>query len=321
MPLRRRQLLAAPLAAPGLARAQPAFPNRAVTWLNPSAPGGVLDVGARTMAPRMSDMLGQPVVVENRPGAGGVPAAEACLRAPADGHTLFFGNFATFAIAPLLMPRLSFDAERDFRPVQGVGASFNLVLCGADQPYRSLDALIAHARANPERVTYAAGTGSGQHAAAALFAQATGLRLTHVAYSAFAQMLNDVATGRVDLFFDYPLSSLPQVREGKLRALAVNAPERLAIAPEVPTMRELGVSGAELYGWSGIYVPAAVPDAAVARLAAATVAALETPELRKLFDSTGTVPWPQMDASRMRAQLAEEIPRMRQLLGGSAIGR
>jgi tripartite-type tricarboxylate transporter receptor subunit TctC len=139
--------------------------------------------------------------------------------------------------------------------------------------------------------------------------------LTHVAYTTFAQMMNDVAAGRVDLFFDYPLSSLPHVRDGKVRALAINAPERLAIAPEIPTTAEAGVKGAELYGWSGIYVPADVPQPAVAKLAAATVEALNTPEVKRLFDETGTVLWAHMDAARMRQALAEEIPRMKQLIG------
>ena len=320
MRIARRHLIAAGLALPLAGRAEAGFPSRPITWINPGPPGGVLDVAARLMSQKMSEVLGQPVVVENRPGAAGLPAAEACLRAPADGHTLFFGNFATFAIAPLLLP-MGFDAERDFRPVQGIGASYNLVLCGAGQPYRTLQDLLTAARATPDRITYAAPTGGGAHAAGALFAQASGTRLTHVAYTNFGQMMADVATGRVDLSFDYPASSMPQVRDGKLRVLAVNAPARLAVLPDVPTTAECGVPGAELSGWSGIYVPAAVPDATVARLAAATVAALGTPEARHLFESTGTVPWPEMDAARMRVQLAEDIPRMRQVLGGVGLGR
>jgi len=316
MRLSRRRLVAFALATPAIAGAEAAFPWRPISWLIPSPPGSVLDIGARLLSQKMSEVLGQPVVVETRPGAGGVIAAEACLRAPADGHTMFFGNFATFAIAPLLLPRIPYDAERDFRPVQGIGASFNVLVCGAGQPYGTLPELIAHARANPEKVTFAAGTGSGPHAAALLFAQASGTRLTHVPYANFSQMLNDVATGRVDLVFEYPLSALPQVRDGKLRALAVNAPARLTVVPDVPTLGELGVTGAELYGWSGIYVPAAVPDGAVAQLAAAAVAALGIPEVRRLFDASGTVPWAEMDAVRMRTQLAAEIPRMRRLLGG-----
>jgi len=315
MAITRRTVLAASLAAPTAALAQAGFPSRPITWMNPSAPGGVLDVAGRLIAQKMTEVLGQQVLVENRPGAGGVPAAEACLRQPHDGHAMFFGNFATFAIVPLIIPNISYDATRDFQPVNGIGASFNLVLTGADRPWKTLDALIAFAKANPERVTYAAGTGSGQHAAAALFAHATGTKLTHVAYRDFAQMMNDVSAGRVDLFFDYPLSSLPHVRDGKVRALAINAPERLVIAPEIPTTGELGVKGAELYGWSGIYVPSAVPQPVVAMLAAATVKALRTPEVRKLFDDTGTVLWDHMDAAKMRTALAEEIPRMKELIG------
>jgi tripartite-type tricarboxylate transporter receptor subunit TctC len=314
---RRRAILAgvaAPFIFPGAARAQ-GFPNRQITWVVPGGPGSVLDIGARVIAQKMAGSLGQTVVIDNRPGAGGTVAAEAVLRQPPDGHTLFYGNFATFAIAPLLIPNIGYDARRDFQPVNGVGASANIAVCAPNRPYRTLRELVAHAKANPEQVTFAAGVGSGQHAAAALFAHVAQVKLTMVPYNNFSQALNDVAAGRVDLYFDYPLSSLPYVRDGKLRALAVNADQRLAIAPEIPTVAEAGVPGAELLGWAGIYVPSAVPEPVARKLAVAAVAALETPEVRHLFDSTGTILWPHMDAAKMRHVLEEEIPRMRELIG------
>ena len=318
MAIGRRQAIlagvAAPFVAPGLARAQ-SFPTRSINWIIPGGPGSVLDVGARLVAQKMSETLGQTVLVDNKLGAGGTVAAMAALAAPQDGHTLFFGNFATFAIAPLLIPNISYDAVRDFQPVNGIGASHNIVVCAPDRPYRTLRDLVAWGKANPEKLTFAAGIGSGQHAAAALFAHVAGVKMTLVPYANFSQALNDVAAGRVDLFFDYPLSCLPYVRDGKLRALAVNGLEPLAIARDIPTIGAEGVPGAELFGWSGIYVPSAVPAATVERLRQATVHALGTPEVKRLFDSTGTVLWPDYGPARMRQMLAEEIPRMRELIG------
>ena len=297
------------------AAAAEAFPTRPITWVVPGGPGSVLDVAARLMAAKMSTGFGQGVVIDNRLGAGGTVAAEHAVRAAPDGHTVFFGNFATFAIAPLLVPNLRYDARRHFLPVQGIAASANIVVTAPGSPFASIPALIAHARANPGRVTYGAGIGSGQHAAGALFAQVAGLDLTLVPYVNFAQALADTVAGRLDLMFDYPLSTMPHVRDGTLRALAVNANERLAIASEVPTMAEAGLAGAELLGWSGLYVPARTPDGVVARLAEATRAALADREVKALFDSTGTIGWGGVDGPALGLALDAEIPRMRQLIG------
>ncbi|MCB4821184.1 Bug family tripartite tricarboxylate transporter substrate binding protein [Roseicella aerolata] len=312
----RRAALAAAamLAGQGHARAQD-FPNRTITWIVPGGPGAVLDVAARLIATKLSPRLGQSVVIENRLGAGGTAAAEAAARAAPDGHTLFFGNFATFAIAPLLIPNLRYDARRDFAPVHGVGGSPNILVTGMGRPWRGIPELIAHARANPGKVTYAAAVASGQHVAATLFAEVAGLDLALIPYNNFSQALNDLAAGRVDLCFDYPLSSLPYVRDGRLRALAINAGQRLAIAPEVPTLAEAGLPGAELLGWSGIYVPVRTPPAVIARLATAIRGALREPEVKALFDNTGTFLWDQVDASRLAQALEEEIPRMQRLIG------
>lgn len=305
---------AAALAMPVPSLAQ-GFPNRTITWVVPGGPGSVLDVAARLIAMKMGPRLGQSVVVDNRLGAGGTAAAEFAARSAPDGHTLFFGNFATFAIAPLLIPNLRYDARRDFAPVHGIGASANIAVTGMGRPWKSILDLIAFARANPGKVTYAASIGSGQHAAAALFVEKAAIALTHIPYNNFGQALNDLAADRVDLCFDYPLSSLPYVRDKRLRALAVNAGERLAIAPEVPTLAEAGLPGAELLGWSGLYVPARTPAAVVARLAAVTREALREPDVRALFDNTGTILWDAVDAAGLAQALEEEIPRMRHLIG------
>lgn len=312
MPRITRRLALATLAAPSLARAD-TFPTRPVTWIVPGAPGSVLDVGARLIAVKMAAVLGQNVVVDNKIGAGGTIGTEAAARAAPDGYTVFYGNFAVFAIAPLLFPNLRYDAQRDFVPIHGIAASANIVVAAPGR-YRDIAALIAAAKARPDEITYAGGVGSGQHAAAALFAQVAGVRMTLVPYSSTTQALTDIAAGRVDVMFDYPLSSLPFVRDGRLRALAVNAPERLAIAPEIPTLADAGLRGAELLGWAGLYAPARTPPAAIARLAEATRVALRDPDVIKLFDSTGTILWGDVDAAKLAAALDAEIPRMRSLI-------
>ena len=164
-------------------------------------------------------------------------------------------------------------------------------------------------------MTYGASIGSGQHAAAALFLEKAQVEMTLIPYNNFGQVLNDLAAERVDLYFDYPLSSLPYVRDNRLRALAVNAGARLAIAPEVPTLAEAGLPGAELLGWSGVYVPARTPPAVVARLGEAIRSALREPDVRALFDNTGTILWDTVGPAELARALEEEIPRMRHLIG------
>ncbi len=316
---RRTILAGGALALPALrARAGEEYPARSITWVVPGGPGSVLDVAARLIALKLGIVLGQSVVIDNRMGAGGTVAAEHAARSAPDGYTLFFGNFATFAIAPLLIPGLRYEARRDFAPVHGIAASPNIVISGLKQPFASIPALIEYAKRHPGRVTYGASIGSGQHAAGALFAQAAGVELTLIPYSNFSQALNDTVAGRLDLMFDYPLSSLPHVRDGKLRALAVNAGERLAIAPDVPTLAETGLSGAELLGWSGLYLPARTPPAILARLAEATHRALRDREVKALFDSTGTILWDGVDGPALGRALEEEIPRMQRLIGPAA---
>jgi tripartite-type tricarboxylate transporter receptor subunit TctC len=320
----RRAALAAAAASlvwHGTARAE-RYPIHALTWVVPGAPGTALDVTARRVAGKMAQLLGQSVLIDNRPGAGGTIAAQYAARAAPDGYTLFSGNLATFAIAPMLTPDLRYDPQRDFLPVHGIGASANIVVSGFNRPWHSITELVAHARADPGKVTCAVAIGTGSHVAAALFAQVAQVELTLVPYTNFAAALNDTAAGRVDFGFDYPLSSLPYIQDGRLRALAVNAGERLPITPNVPTLAEIGLPGAEVLGWTGLYVPARTPASIIARIAEVAREVLHDRDVKVLFESTGTILWSEVDAGRLSALLAGEIPRMRLLIGqGGALGR
>jgi tripartite-type tricarboxylate transporter receptor subunit TctC len=315
---RRRLLLAGPAlpaAALPLPASAQAFPARRVVWVVPSAAGGILDAGARLIGPKMGARLGQPVVVENRPGAGGTIGAEYVARAAPDGYTFLYGTQNTHAVAPLLYPNLRYDPERDFVPVWGVGAAVNLLVANPALPVRDVAELVARAKARPGDINFAStGVGTGQHMAGELFQQVARVRFTHVPYAGFQQALNDLTAGRMDIMFDYSLTSLPHVREGRLRAVAVTATERLAVAPEVPTIGEAGVPGAEMMGWAGLYVPARTPRPMVDRLADAAAAALRDQAMVELFDRTGTVLWADKSGDDMRRVLAEEIPRARELI-------
>jgi tripartite-type tricarboxylate transporter receptor subunit TctC len=321
MPAPRRQAL---LAAAGMVAAPAAargawLPSRPVHWVVPAPPGAVIDVIARLLAQEMGRQLGQTVVVENRVGAAGVLAAEHVARAAPDGHTLFAGNLVTFAIAPLLFRGLRWDARRDFVALNGIGAAPAVLLVQARQPWRSAAEFVAAHRDPALPLTYAGMTASGQHLTGALFGKATGLPMTLVPFGNGPQALTEVATGRVDLVFEYLLAAKSLLDSGQLRALGVAGPERLAALPEVPTLAEQGIPGAELLAWTALHVPAATPPPVRATLARALRAALRGTEARALFDRTATMMWDGMDAGAMAAVLEADIPRMRDLVERAAL--
>ncbi|MEN0074335.1 MAG: tripartite tricarboxylate transporter substrate binding protein [Paracraurococcus sp.] len=314
----RRCLLAAPALLAGAARADPNFPARPLTWIVPFAAGGINDTSARMLAQRMGDHLGQPVVVENRPGAGGTIGAEAVARSAPDGHTLLYGSQGPIAAAPAMLRNLRYDPLRDLAPVNGIGASPHLIITAPQQPWRSLAELVAAARARPEGLTYASpGIGTSPHLAAEGLMQATGTRLVHAPYANGTQALNDVISGRIEVMWDYPLTSMAHVREGRLRALAVTDAQRVRLAPEVPTVAEAGLPGAEALPWAALFVAGRSPEPAIARLAGALRAAMAEPRVQEFFDGTATVLWPQMDAPALRGFLAEELPRVAGLIARS----
>jgi tripartite-type tricarboxylate transporter receptor subunit TctC len=315
-------LVATASTSPALAQSAPGLawlPNRSITWIVPGGPGSVLDVGARLIGQKMAPVVGQQVLVDNRMGAGGTIAAALAARAAPDGHTVFYGNIAVFGLAPFLYRNLAWDGRRDFVPIHGIGAAANIVVANPDRPWKTIPELVAWSKANPGRVNFAGGAGSFQQLAAELFVSVTGVQWTFVPYANTVQALTDIAAGRVDLIFDYALSSLPFVRDGRLRALGFNAKERLAAAPEVPTLDEQGVKGAELEGWAGVYAPARTPQPVIDKLAEAVRVALRDQDVINLFNSTGTILWPDEDGPKLARRLDEDIPRMQALVARTGI--
>lgn len=269
------------------AQADASYPSKPITLVVTYPPGGGADAMARLIAPKLSEALGQSVIVENKPGAGGQIGAAAVAKAPADGYTLML-DASSFAVNPALYPKLPYDTLKAFKPIGVVALFPNVVLVNSGFPAQNVAELIAIARKSKGAVSFASsGNGSAQHLAGALFESATGVDMVHVPYRGGGPALNDVIGGQVPLFFGNLASTLQHIQGGRLRALAVTSSKRSAILPGVPTLSEAGVKGAEIHEWNAIFVPAATPPAIVSKLAAAFQRALETPEVSQRVAQLG----------------------------------
>jgi len=260
-------LLIGLLAACSAAMAQTGYPSKAVTLVVPFPAGGALDIVARALADEMRKHLGQPVIVENRPGAGGTLGTGLVARAAPDGYTMLLGSVATHAIGPGVYRSLSYDALKDFAPITQVTASPLLVASSATLKAATLPELLAAARAQPGKLNYAStGNGTAVHLAGELLKSAANLDVVHVPYKGGGEAITALMTGEAAYMVVNVELVLPQVRGGKARALAVTGNRRLATLPDVPTLREAGVAGADVTTWFGLFAPAGTPKAAVDRL-------------------------------------------------------
>ena len=290
MPLHRRALLAAPLLlAPRLLHAQAGFPDRPVRLVVPFAPGGNSDTVARVMAPKLSERLGQPVVVENRAGAAGNVAATAFARAKPDGTTIFLGSNGPLTVNPVIQANLGYDPARDFAPVGLFVRTPNVLAVHRSVPAKTLAELIALSRSAPGSIsTGSSGTGSTSHLAIESFNAATGAGLQHVPYGSGGAMAPDLIAGNIKAGMTEISTALPLHREGAVRILATGSAGRLAVAPEVPSFEEAGVPGFRAAAFIGIVVPAGTPAEVVATLAAAVGAAVADPANRQRLEEMGS---------------------------------
>jgi tripartite-type tricarboxylate transporter receptor subunit TctC len=286
--LRRALAWIALAAAAGAAWAQ-AWPARPVRLVAPYAAGGPIDVSARLLAGKLQEALGQPVVVENRPGAGGNLGVELVAKSAPDGHTLVIGAIATHAINPTLMGSVPYDPIRDFRHVALMVQVPNVLVVNLDLPAKSVKELVALARERPGRLDFASGsTGSTGHLAGELFKQMTGTFMVHIPYKGAAPAVLDLVAGRVHLMFDNLASALPHIRAGKVRALAVTTRRRSGFLPELPTLDESGLRGFDMTTWWGVMAPAKTPQPVVERLNAEVLKALEAPEVKERLRAMGS---------------------------------
>ena len=270
--------------------AQP-YPSRPIRVIVPFVPGGNVDITARTVAPALGDALGQPVVVENRPGAAGMVGAQAMMSSPADGYTLMMGSNSSLAVAPNLYASWPYDPIKGIAPISNLAITPFVLVVRLGLPAQSLAEFVKLAKEKPGRLSMASGgNGSSNHLVGELFQMMTGLKLSHVPYKGTGAALVDLAGGQVDLLFDQASSTVPNVRGGKIRALAVAASSRQSALPDTPTFAEAGLRDFEIDNFTGLVGPAGMPLDAVARVHAAAVKALATPQVRERFASLGVQP-------------------------------
>ncbi|ANN72164.1 Bug family tripartite tricarboxylate transporter substrate binding protein [Bordetella bronchialis] len=291
----------------GIPAAHAAYPERPVRIIVGFSPGGPTDVVARGFASYASQALGQPFVVENKPGANTILAAEAVAKAPADGYTLLFGATNHTMIPALYSARVKFDALGSFTPVCTVAVSPTVLVVGPAMAVTTLDGFMTKLKAEPGRHTFATpGTGSSGHFFTEQFLRLTGTAMNHIPYKGAAQAVSDLMGGQVDSSFATLGSVLPQVQSGKLTALAVAAPQRLPQLPRVPTFEQAGVRGFSADAWYGVLAPAGLPDEARQRLEQAATAYAGAAETAKSLDALGMQPRPACGEA-FRAQMAREI--------------
>ncbi|MFJ4288709.1 Bug family tripartite tricarboxylate transporter substrate binding protein [Cupriavidus sp. NPDC089707] len=272
-------------AAPG-----DSYPSRPIRFVVPYAAGGTTDLVARTVGQRVGEKLGQPVVIENRPGAGGNVGMDAVAKAAPDGYTIGFGAISTNALNPHIYKQVPFDPRKDFTAISLLGTSTIVLEVSPALPVKTVKELVAYAKANPGLTYATAGTGTSMHLAGALFAQMTQTSLTHAPYKGSSPAINDMLGGHISVMFDNLPASLPHIQAGKLRALAVAGKQRAPSLPDVPTLAEAGLQGYAVEPWFGVYGPANLPAPVVQALNSAFVEALARVDVREKLGQAGFNP-------------------------------
>jgi tripartite-type tricarboxylate transporter receptor subunit TctC len=282
-----RPLLATALALAAVAAQAQAWPTKPIKLVVSYPPGGTLDAVARIVATPLSQRLGQPVVVDNRAGAGGAIGGDLVAKSAPDGYTVLL-DASNHAQNPALRSKMPFDTLRDLAPVSLLVKVPNVLVVNPATTIKTVQDLIAQARARPGEINFASsGNGSAQHLAAEQFSAMAGVRMTHVAYKGGGPALTDVMAGQVPVFFGSLASSLAYIQAGKLRAVAVTGKARAAVLPQLPTVAEAGLPGYEVYEWNAVFVPTGTPAAVTERLSKELAAVLQEPEVRQRLEATG----------------------------------
>jgi tripartite-type tricarboxylate transporter receptor subunit TctC len=275
---------------PGPAAAQ-AWPSKPIKWIVPFAPGGTTDILARTIGEKLALALGQPVVIENRPGARGGVGAELTAKSPPDGYTIIGGTISTHAINASLYQKLPYDPVKDFVAITLIARVPNMLVVTSSLPVKDVPELIALLKANPGKYSFASsGNGTSQHLSGELFKAQAGVDMQHIPYKGSPPALADVVGGQVAMTFDNITTAWPLAKGGKLKALAVTTAKRSSIAPEVPTLAEAGLPGYEIGSWQGVFAPAGTPPDIVRRLNAEIVKIINTPDVQKKLLDLGAEP-------------------------------
>ncbi|WP_295537671.1 tripartite tricarboxylate transporter substrate binding protein [uncultured Pseudacidovorax sp.] len=305
--------LALGAALPSLAFAQEPWPTRSVRLVVPFPPGGGTDIVARALGQKLAERLGQPVVIDNKPGASTIIGTDAVAKAAPDGYTLLLSGSTSYSVNAALRAKLPYDPVRDLAPIGIVARTPLVLVVAASAPWRTVDELVRAARAKPQAIRYATfGSGSGPHLAGELFALACGAKLQDVPYKGSAQATIAVMGGEIEMGIDTVAAVAPHVRAGKLRALGIVGATRASLLPDVKTLAELGLPDATFDAWYGLAAPARSPAAALDRLAKETRTLLADPALQATLKAQGMEPvW--IDAATFRTRMEGEISRYRAL--------
>jgi tripartite-type tricarboxylate transporter receptor subunit TctC len=280
------------ICASGTALAQ-AYPSKPIRLVVPFPPGGSLDVVARAIGQKLTEAWGQPVVIDNRPGAGGNIGADLVAKSAPDGYTILEGALSTHAVNVSLYSKMPYDPVRDFAPITLVAVTPNVLVLNPSVPANSVKELIAYAKAHPGKLSFGSGSnGSAGHLAGELFKMEAGVDMVHVPYKGAAPAMQDLLAGQTQLMFDNLANSMQQVRAGKLKALAVTTERRSALVPELPTLAEEGLPGFDISTWWGFMAPAGTPKEIIAKWNAEVARILNTPEMKAFFAQQGAEPAP-----------------------------
>ena len=290
----------------GASFAQSNWPTKPITIIVPFPPGGATDALARAVASRLGPALGQPVIIDYKPGAGATLGAAIAAKAPADGYTLLMGA-VHHTIAANVYKNLSYDFQKDFVPITIVGIVPNILVVNSNQQLYSVKELISQAKNEPNKLTYGSnGNGTAQHLIATQFQILSGTELLHVPYKGSAPLTTDLLGGQIDMSFDATTSTLPHIKAGKLRALAVITPKRSNFLPQVPTLAEAGVPGINITTWFGLLAPVATPKPIVNQLHNAVIKVMQTPEFKTQLEDAGAEPVGNTQ-EEMAKQISDEI--------------
>jgi tripartite-type tricarboxylate transporter receptor subunit TctC len=300
---------------PWMALAQESWPSKAVSYIVPFTAGGSTDVVGRTLTTKLAERLGQPFVVENKPGAAGAVGAAFVAKAAADGHTLFGGTISTHAINVSLYKNLAYDPVKDFEPVSLIATLPNVLIVNAALGVNTVAELIALIKRDTGKRNFASsGAGTSTHLAGELFADTLGVALTHVPYKGTPPALTDVASGVVPFMFDQMTAALPLVQAGKLKFLAVTTAKRTHVAPDIPTMMESGLANFEMSSWQAVYAPKGTPKAVVHKLNAEIVKILALPDVKDKLSNQLGMTIVGSSPEELAAHMAKEIPRWAELV-------
>jgi len=309
----------ATLTGTGMAWAQDKWPSKPINYIVPFPAAGTTDILARLIGQKLGTALDTTIVIDNKGGAGGSIGSEIASRAPADGYTMLGGTISSHAINVSLYPKLGYDPVKSFSPVVLIGSNPVVLVVNANSPYRTLQDVLAAAKAKPKTISSAsAGSGTSQHMTLELLAFRSGTQFIHVPYKGSGPAIQDVIGGQVDMMFDTTVVAGPHIQSGKVRAIAVSSAKRLEALPNVPTIAESGVPGFEVVSWQGIFVPAGVPKPIVDRLHGEIMKILQAPEMQDRLKSLGMQP-STMTPDQVSAFQKAEVEKWAQVIKAAGI--